>query len=262
MCRKLFYLLTLVLVLGLTSNASATLVGNWKLDDNAANPTVVASMGPNGTFSDATGNPNTDFHSVTGRTGALNTALNFDGADDYVDCTNSAAFDMTTGLTMSAWVKNEPYGQAWIASKMGAGAGSYGMFINPATGNTLVFGANIGGWGDSAPSNTAIPGGVWTHVAVTYDGTDIKYYLNGVPDGVVNRPGSITTQTGSFTIGFEAGWSSQRMGGDLEDVGLWDVALHPNDIQNIYHSGVPEPATIALLGLGGVALFRRRRAER
>ncbi len=80
------------------------LVAHYKMNDNSdATSVVIDSMGySNGTFSDASGNPNTNAHSTTGK---LNGALIFDGADDYVD-TNSFFNDIFNGdFSIALWVR-------------------------------------------------------------------------------------------------------------------------------------------------------------
>jgi hypothetical protein len=46
----------------------------------------------------------------------------------------------------------------------------------------------------------------WTHIAVTYDGREIKFYLNGEQDeSVIRATGKI--QTGTNPIHFGGDWS-------------------------------------------------------
>jgi hypothetical protein len=67
-----------------------------------------------------------------------------------------------------------------------------------------------------------------------------------------------------FTLGDRLAWSGSSwnsIGGsgaqvDIEMFAVWDQAHSLSDIQNMI---VPEPTTIALLGLGLLALTRRRR---
>ena len=61
----------------------------------------------------------------------------------------------------------------------------------------------VGIYGEtSVQSNTAIPLGTWTHIAITYDGTTLTFYINGVADGThvwANTPN--TTLTHGVYIG-------------------------------------------------------------
>jgi len=91
----------ILLVLFLCSNCWAGVIAQWKLNDNALSTTVVDSVGPhNGTFKDATGDPNTSAHDSTGK---INGALTFDGIDDYVEVGDCSATGNVDSVAM--WVK-------------------------------------------------------------------------------------------------------------------------------------------------------------
>ena len=45
----------------------------------------------------------------------------------------------------------------------------------------------------------------------------------------------------------------------MDELAIWDTALTSAQINNIMVNGVPEPSTIALLVMGGLALLDRRR---
>src|SRR6056297_297742 len=81
------------------------LVGDWKMDDNAANSTVVDSSGNgnDGTFNSDGSEDNTANHSVDGANGR---ALEFDGVDDNIN--TPLSIDISdSGFTVSAWAKSE-----------------------------------------------------------------------------------------------------------------------------------------------------------
>ena len=64
-------------------------------------------------------------------------------------------------------------------------------------------------------------------------------------------------------------WSSFRLGetgadgldGGVDEVAVYDYALTAGQVREHYLASIPEPATLSLLALGGVALVRRRRRK-
>ena len=101
MSKKLFCLVSFVLVLGLTTTVANAdiadgLVAYWPLDEGGGTTTA-----------DASGNGNDGTLNLPGwDSGKFGGALNFDGVDDYVDCGNPSILDFGTGdFTISAWIK-------------------------------------------------------------------------------------------------------------------------------------------------------------
>ena len=223
------------------SSAPAAMVAHWKLDDGSPSTTVVDETGVNnGTLS---GGPTWITPGQVG-TGALS----FDHVDDHVDCGNNTSVNITgTAITITAWVYPVSYYAPgnWILGKMGNTTGSYGLFLS--AGGNLVLGLDSGtGWADSNPSSTIVPLNQWHHVAVTYSGSNVRYYVDGQPAGTVSRPGSIVGKDHNLMIGYESGWSSQRWHGSLDDISLWNEVLDAAAILDIYNNGVQVAVTTAI----------------
>ena len=168
MCKKLFFLVSLILLLALAGNASADLLVHWSLEDGSG--TTVFDTSGNGNDGTFTGEPQW----VEGHGGG--SALHFDGVDDFV----AYSFDETQtfeSFSVALWVKADTLGQPNYCSpfsshfpntagfQVDVDGGEPGNYrINPNSGNQFAFGTVTLDW---------------IHLALTAEGTSMNLYYNG-----------------------------------------------------------------------------------
>jgi hypothetical protein len=217
---------------------------------------AVVSLGNDGlvaafSFNEATGTAVTDT-SVVRRNGTIRgavraagksgfgNALRFDGVDDWVtitDTTNSP-LDLTNGMTLEAWV-NPTAMSGWETILMkergiqGEGLLSYALYAHD--GAPLAGGqARPAGYvrlnpvattSDSVVRGTAaLPLNTWTHIAMTYDGANQRFYVNGVLVGTTARTGSIASNNGALRIGGNNSSLQEFFRGLIDDVRIYNRA--------------------------------------
>jgi len=229
MCRKLICLACFVLVLGLflTSAAQAELVGWWRLDDGSGNTAAdSSSYGNDGTLQ---GDPQW----VTGIVGG---ALEFDGNGDYVDCGNDAIFDITEEITLAVWVNANDILNGEHNFWLGKGDNTYA--IKHQSGNNLEFFIFDGGWNSiNYTTDIASLNGDWHHMAGTYDGSELKFYLDGeLVDNLVYSS-TIGTSNSAVTIGENSQATGRYFDGMLDDPRIYNEALSQNEIRSLMVGG-------------------------
>jgi uncharacterized protein (TIGR02145 family) len=163
--------------------------------------------------------------------GELNNALNFDGVNDYVSVNSSTSLNITSNISLSAWVYRNSSGKydCIIGKDNYAGNNGYSLWIYDDDKLTLRFGSNR-----IYKSSTSIPSGTWVHVAGTFDGTNAKLYINGTLDS--SYPASApTSNSGGLYLGTPqdaVGNSLFNFSGTLEDIRIWNIALTQSAIQS------------------------------
>jgi hypothetical protein len=88
--------------------------------------------------------------------------------------------------------------------------------------------------------NIPVDDGNWHHVVAGYDGSQKFLYVDGVLDVQVAAQGSITTSDAPAVIGDNPFWAPQGQRlftGELDEVTLYNRALSPSEIAQIYAAG-------------------------
>lgn len=242
------------------SAGAATLLHNWTFDGNTNDSAGAA----NGTFGD------TDASGENYVAGQVGQALTFDGVDDFVS-TAAGTIVPATDYTLSAWVfweaGNNSRGTIAGGQVSGTRGDVFALSRDAAGGDTKLF-LNLlvnGGQGGSiveSPDGT-VAKNAWQHVAYTVDSVNgSTVYLNGAAVG--STPTRTTHDPAeNFVIGRRPDGESFYFDGLIDDVAIFDGVLSLNDLATVRDSGaaaIPEPSSLALLGLGGLLIARRRRS--
>jgi Concanavalin A-like lectin/glucanases superfamily/Fibronectin type III domain/Viral BACON domain len=204
------------------SPASSNLVGAWGFDETSGTTAADASGRGN------TGTLNGPARSASGKFGG---ALSFDGVNDWVTVADANVLDLTTGMTMEAWVRPSAIGSLWrtVMLKEQPGSLIYALYAGDGSGRaaTDIFtNADLGLSGTSAT-----PLDTWTHLAATYDGANLRLYVNGVQAASRAITGSIRASTGALRIGGNGTWNDEWFSGLIDEVRLYNRALSAAEIQ-------------------------------
>ncbi|PYN84021.1 MAG: hypothetical protein DMD96_00005 [Candidatus Rokuibacteriota bacterium] len=188
------------------------------------------------TVSDASGNNNTA--TLGGGVawtsqGRFGNALVFNGAD-FVSLPAAAALDLTTAMTLEAWVYPTATSGTWstILLKEQPGALVYALYAaSPTNQPSTVFNTATTASGERIVAGAApLPLNAWSHLVATYDGTTLRLYINGSLVGTQPVAGAIVTSTGALRIGGNNVWG-EYFQGLVDEVRIYNRALSPAEIQ-------------------------------
>ncbi|MDZ7611403.1 MAG: LamG domain-containing protein [Candidatus Moranbacteria bacterium] len=177
--------------------------------------------------------------------GQIGAGLDFDGVDDYVDLTS---LDFTSianenAMTFGGWVKIT--GDITAADyTMG---GNYDGHVTTAA---FVLYSDYGGDGVGwragvADSNGFVDGvltstardttkqDTWQHIIMTWDGIDLKLYVDGTLDDTAS--GSLSINDVDYTaIGRQGVYDAKNMQGQIDEVRIYNRALSEGEIERLY----------------------------
>jgi hypothetical protein len=204
------------------SAAPTNLIGAWGFDEANGTTTADASGQNN------TGTLNGPTRDAAGRFGG---ALSFDGVNDWVTVADANVLDLTTGMTIEAWVRPTAIGALWrsVVLKEQPNNLIYALYAGDGVGRPAMDVFTTADIGFSG--TTATPLNAWTHLAATYDGTTQRLYVNGTQVATRATTGSIRASTGALRIGGNSSWNDEWFAGLIDEVRLYNRALSATEIQ-------------------------------
>ncbi|MBI4134140.1 MAG: LamG domain-containing protein [Candidatus Terrybacteria bacterium] len=238
-----------------TVQDSSTTTNRYRDEVLANTPTAYWRLGePSGaTAQDETVNniDGTYSGATLGQAGALasdaNTSVLFTApGPQYVDIANFGTF---TTMTVEAWVyrtgavanresivsykEGDPSNCGFVLGLNEDGVNQYPrIYVNVD-----------GGW-QFAERATAVPVSAWTHLAATYDGTNVVLYRNGTQVAITPAVGNMLQCTQGTRVGNRApGPINYQFPGRIDEAAIYGSVLSADRIQTHYQAGIAAKTT-------------------
>jgi hypothetical protein len=159
------------------------------------------------------------------RFGKANGACLLDGVNDVIT-TTADHFISGNNVSVSLWF-NAP-----------STSGPLRYFVICSDFGVFMEGGNIG-IAISIPATDSASGpftaNTWHHLLGTYDGTDIRCYIDGVLTQVKNHPGDISDLNHPLTFG---SFNNEYWAGGIDDVRIYNRTITDgSEISDLYHEG-------------------------
>ena len=242
--------------------AEGDIVVQWTFNDDNANDSIGTAHGT------LVGGPT--FVSTPADAGMFNRGISMDGIDDLVNFAQPAAIvGLVDGITIEAWVAIDTTDQASpeannyeIFARNGSWRLGYehgGSASGSHRHNAQIHRSGGSGSGEATTpvTNSADPSGTFRHLLVTSRiGDPVQFYIDGICQSGCDGGG----RNGNI---IESGNDVLLNGGNFLEMIVDEVTIHnnrmnPSQVGDRVALGpvqfVPEPGTVALFGLGLIAI--------
>lgn len=189
----------------------------------------------------------------SGRMGLFNRAVDI-RPPGFISTPDTNVNPSDSTLTVSAWVWLRSYapGSAVVVNKAynNQAAGwvspfsAFGIETAPSADGAWTTSVTVAGVRRSINLTTAdkIPLQQWCHVALTFDSSDLRAFLNGSNVGVLGVPGTIDYgSNGPYSVGGNRVTGLDSVDGLIEDVRIENTARPETWMQTVYKNGVGLP---------------------
>ena len=145
--------------------------------------------------------------------------------------TGSGGLEITNQITVSCWVKSdtENWNQTQVLIRK-----NNSFILSPSASSKLIrFYIYDSGWEEVSYTMSTI--NTWNLYTGTYDGSNIKLYVNGSLVGTVAHSGTINNNSNSIIIGYYFSYYGRYFNGQISDVRIYNYALTADQITDLYY---------------------------
>ena len=175
-------------------------------------------------------------------TGKLGQAAQFDGTSSYISIVANSNLKMQGAITLAAWIKPSEFPSGNNCSNILSDHSS--MYNN---GKIFRFQSNrveflLDAEGSKEVGYTWTELNVWKYIVATFDGGQMKLYIDGVLTNFVDNSRLIATNPNPILIG-KSGWG-EYFKGLIDQLRIYDRALTQAEITELYNE--PNSASCGL----------------
>lgn len=218
-----------------TSRSVGTSISYWRFDEGSG---LIASDSVGANDGDLLNGP-------VWTTGMVNNALSFDGTDDHVDVPTDDSLNLTTPLTLEAWIYPTVFpahGSDYkniINRRPNSGGYHLELIFAPTSSGSVGFFVDDGTNFDYLPvwSSPNIALNSWAHIVATLESGIMKLYINGSLAAAKSTTVTPSTSTSPLLIGTSQQYNCY-FDGKIDEVAIYGTALNASEIQEHYNNSV------------------------
>ncbi|MBU0458928.1 LamG domain-containing protein [Patescibacteria group bacterium] len=199
------------------SGCAGSLIAYWKLDETTGTSSTDECGGThNGTL----------LNGATWMSGLFDNAIKLDGSNDSINIPTHSDFNSLNSFTTSAWILPYTLNDSRIIQNDALEMTFY------SDGRVRFSIAGILG---NYYSISKLPVNHWSHVAIDYDGSNVKLYINGALDISLVASGTTSSDAGDLNIGSTG--SSNYFSGKIDDVRFYNSSISASEIGTLAAAG-------------------------
>jgi len=228
-------------------------VGHWKMDEKVSGnaKTISDSSGYGNTGTTDDGANNTGMNCA--ESGKIGGGCQFDGVDDYIGIDYSDSLNFTNAVTIEAWLKPSVTQNAF-AGVVGREETASGWVLRYGSNNRLGGRFGNGTIAENFGSTESTPTGVWTHVALVFNGTQYIFYFNGIAESPITATiGHISTYPHTVIIASDDFAANRYFNGLIDDVHVYNYVRTQ---KQIVEDMLGSPKLAAASGGGALAQYK------
>ncbi|MSR77219.1 MAG: hypothetical protein EXS63_03185 [Candidatus Omnitrophica bacterium] len=187
-------------------------------------------------------------HGIASSEGVISRGIYLNGASDFIEVADSESLHLHDAFTLSAWIRPEEVekeSSRIIDKHYAGGAPIFSSFsLELLSGNRL--GVRLGHEGgyhlESSDQDGQIGVGRWNYVAATWNGKEIRLYINGSLVKKASFHSPIFYDKGALYLGRYGSGAAGFFHGGIDEALIAAEALSDHEVANLFFKTNPENA--------------------